>query len=139
MILTSYRNPIEIKAEYKQRPCESLFLYLGQGGTKSSVRTCTASAQPGNSFVVPLPTLPFSFPLFSPFLYNVCSGNPFVVSFHLFLPNLNWFNLVDNQHVLKHQGFNYFSVCTENTIGIGTNQCENIILEITLALIMRQM
>ena len=49
----------------------------------------------------------------------------------LFLPNLNWFNLVDNQHVLKHQGFNYFSVCTENTIGIGTNQCENIILEIT--------
>ena len=125
---------LEFKAVYKQRPCVSLFLYLGQGGTKSSVRTCTASAQPGNSFVVPLPALPFSFPLFSPFLCSM-SVQEILLLFlsQLFLPNLNWFNLVDNQHVLKHQGFNYFSVCTENTIGIGTNQCENIILEITLA------
>ena len=85
---------LELKAGCKQRPCVSLFLYLGQGGTKSSVRTCTASAQPGNSFVVSFfflcampaeeiallclsqPFLPF---LFLFFVFNICSGNHFFV------------------------------------------------------------
>ena len=95
---------LELKAGCKQRPCVSLFLYLGQGGTKSSVRTCTASAQPGNSFVVSfffLCAMPAEeIALLCSFLCSM-SAQEIILLFlsQLFLPNLNWCNLVKNKHV----------------------------------------